>query len=169
MHIYIHTYIPLLNVWLSLIASMDQPGKVASTARGQLDRENVFSPVTVRADEFGLAGQVRTSRPATACSFSTPLNLVLDPRDSSRFPRRRPFIYTANRHRVSPEFIRSRVCLAMAFIAESPPAQSSIWCPSEGGGTREVGSTVGSALFGGYAPDSAKAEGNSIVDEPGEC
>ena len=27
----------------------------------------------------------------------------------------------------------------------------------------------GSALSGGYAPDSAKAEGSSIVDEPGEC
>ena len=26
----------------------------------------------------------------------------------------------------------------------------------------------GSALSGGYAPDSAKAEGSSIVDEPGE-
>ena len=43
----------------------------------------------------------------------------------------------------------------------------------EGGGTREAGSTVsrgepGSSLSGGYAPDSAKAEGSSIVDEPGE-
>ena len=27
----------------------------------------------------------------------------------------------------------------------------------------------GSALSGGYARDSAKAEGSSIVDEPGEC
>ena len=27
----------------------------------------------------------------------------------------------------------------------------------------------GSALSGGYAPDSAKAEKSSIVDEPGEC
>ena len=26
----------------------------------------------------------------------------------------------------------------------------------------------GSALSGGYAPDSAKAEGSSIIDEPGE-
>ena len=26
----------------------------------------------------------------------------------------------------------------------------------------------GSFLSGGYAPDSAKAEGSSIVDEPGE-
>ena len=27
---------------------------------------------------------------------------------------------------------------------------------------------TGSVLSGGYAPDSAKAEGGSIVDEPGE-
>ena len=46
-------------------------------------------------------------------------------RDSSRVPRRRPFIYeTAIRHRVSPEFIGSRNnCVPMAFTAESPPAQ----------------------------------------------
>ena len=31
--------------------------------------------------------------------------------------------YTANRHRVSPEFIRSGICVPMAFKAESPPAQ----------------------------------------------
>ena len=39
------------------------------------------------------------------------------------------------------------------------------------GGTREAGRTVAEslvALSGGYAPDSAKAEGGSIVDEPGE-
>ena len=42
----------------------------------------------------------------------------------------------------------------------------------DGGGTREAGSTVAESLVvllsGGYAPDSAKAEGSSIVDEPGE-
>ena len=27
----------------------------------------------------------------------------------------------------------------------------------------------GSALSGGYAPDSARADGSSIVDKPGEC
>ena len=27
----------------------------------------------------------------------------------------------------------------------------------------------GSALSGGYAPDSVKVEGSSIVDKPGEC
>ena len=44
-------------------------------------------------------------------------------RDSSRFPRRRPFSYTAIRHRVSPELIESRNCVPMAFIAESSPVQ----------------------------------------------
>ena len=29
--------------------SMDQPGKVANPARGQLNRENEYSPVRVRA------------------------------------------------------------------------------------------------------------------------
>ena len=46
-----------------------------------------------------------------------------DLRDSSRFPRRRPFIYTTSRHRVSPEVIRSRNYVPMAFTAEIPPAQ----------------------------------------------
>ena len=47
-----------------------------------------------------------------------------------------------------------------------------IWCPS--GGWRHARwrnhchGEPGSVLSGGYAPDSAKAEGSSIVDEPGE-
>ena len=57
---------------------MDQPGKVANPARGQLNRENEHSSVPVRAWEFGLAGQVQPSRPASACSFSIlRLKLVL--------------------------------------------------------------------------------------------
>ena len=48
--------------------SMDQPGKVANPACGQLNRENVFFPVRIRAREFGLARRVRQSRPASACS-----------------------------------------------------------------------------------------------------
>ena len=28
---------------------------------------------------------------------------------------------------------------------------------------------LGSAILGGYAPDSARAEGSLIIDEPGEC
>ena len=48
--------------------SMDQPGKVANPARGQLNRENEYFPVTVHASEFfGLARRIWQSRPASAC------------------------------------------------------------------------------------------------------
>ena len=50
---------------------VDQPGIAAIPARGQLNRENIYSPVPVRAREFGLTRRVRPSRPASACSFST--------------------------------------------------------------------------------------------------
>ena len=48
-----------------------------------------------------------------------------------------------------------------------------IWCPSGGGrharGREHCRGEPGSALLsGGYAPDSVKAEGSSIVDEPGK-
>ena len=47
-----------------------------------------------------------------------------------------------------------------------------IWCPSEGWrharGREHCRGEPGSSLSDGYAPDSAKAEGSSIVDEPGE-
>ena len=57
---------------------MDQPGKVANPARGQLNRENEYSPVPVHALEFGLARRVQPSRPASPCTFSIlRLNLVL--------------------------------------------------------------------------------------------
>ena len=105
---------------------MDQTDKVANPARGQLNRENKYFPVPARAWEIGLARWVQPSRPASACSFSIPrLNLVLphgippDFRGGAHF-----FIYTAIRHRVSPELIGSRSCVPMAFTAESPPAQS---------------------------------------------
>ena len=58
---------------------MDQPGKVANPARGQLKRENEYFPVPVRALELGLARRVQPSRPASACSFSIlRLNLVCE-------------------------------------------------------------------------------------------
>ena len=47
-----------------------------------------------------------------------------------------------------------------------------IWWPSGGWrharGRGHCRGEPGSSLSGGYAPDSAKAEGSSIVDEPGE-
>ena len=47
-----------------------------------------------------------------------------------------------------------------------------IWWPSGGWryarGREHCRGEPGSTLSGGYAPDSAKAGGSSIVDEPGE-
>ena len=47
-----------------------------------------------------------------------------------------------------------------------------IWWPSGGWrharGREHCRGESGSSISGGYAPDSAKAEGSSIVDEPGE-
>ena len=57
--------------------SMDQPGKVANPARGQLNRENniILSPYV---PENLVSRRVQLSRPASACSFSIlRLNLVL--------------------------------------------------------------------------------------------
>ena len=57
---------------------MDQPGKVANAARGQLNRKNENFPVPVWARESSLARWARPFRPASACSFSSlKLNLVL--------------------------------------------------------------------------------------------
>ena len=57
---------------------MDQPGKVANPARGQLNRESGYPSVPVRACKFGLARGVLPSCPASACLFSIlRLNLEL--------------------------------------------------------------------------------------------
>ena len=49
---------------------MDQPGKVANPACGQLNRENNSSLSPFAPEKFGLARQIRPSRPASACSHT---------------------------------------------------------------------------------------------------
>ena len=57
---------------------MDQPGKVANPARGQLNREMIIPLYPYALENFCLVRRVQPSRPASACSFSIPrLNLVL--------------------------------------------------------------------------------------------
>ena len=67
--------------------SMDQPGKVASAARGQLNRENNYFPVPVRSSKFGLARRVSAvpSR-VSLLILHTQAESGADSRDSSRFP-----------------------------------------------------------------------------------
>ena len=102
---------------------MDQPGKAASPARGQLNREIYFLAVPDRAWEFGLARRIRQSRPASACAY--PYSgwiwcLLAEPNSAAASIY---LLKTALRHRVSPDFIGSRTCVPMVFTAESPPAR----------------------------------------------
>ena len=48
--------------------SMDQPGKFANPARGQLNRENNIPLSPCVPENFALARRVQPSRPASACS-----------------------------------------------------------------------------------------------------
>ena len=71
---------------------MDQPDKVANPARVQLNRENEYSPVPVPEN---LVSRDRFSRPVPhqPAHLHTQAESGAYLRDSSRVPRRRPFIY----------------------------------------------------------------------------
>ena len=70
--------------------SMDQPGKVANPARGQLNRENEHSPV--RCVPENLVSRDGFSRPVLRqpAHLRTHAESGVYLRDSSRVPRRRP-------------------------------------------------------------------------------
>ena len=101
---------------------MDQPGKVANPARGQLNRKNNI-PLSPCVPE-NLVSRDGFSRPVPRqpAHLHTQAESGAYLRDSSRVPRRRPY-EAVIRHRVSPEYIGSRNCVPMAFTTESPPAQ----------------------------------------------
>ena len=100
---------------------MDQSGKVANPARGQLNRENIIplsrACLRIWSRETGSAIPSRVSLLISILR----LNLVLTYGVSPEF-RGGVHYETAKGHRVSPEFIGSRNCVPMAFTAESPPA-----------------------------------------------
>ena len=87
--------------------------------RGQLNRGKILCPrsrLRIWSRETGLVVPSCVS----LLILHTQTEFGAYSRDSSRCPRRRPFIFTTIRHQVSPEFIRSRNCVQMAFTAESP-------------------------------------------------
>ena len=101
---------------------MDQPGKVANPACGQLNRENNI-PLSPCVPE-NLVSRDGFSRPVPRqpAHLHTQAESGGYLRYCSRVRRRRPY-ETAIRHRVSPEFIGPGNCVPMTFTAESPPAQ----------------------------------------------
>ena len=97
---------------------MDQPGKVANPARGQLNRKNNI-PLSLCVPE-NLVSRNGFSRPVPRqpAHLHTQAESGAYLRDSSRVPRRRPY-ETAIRHRVSPEFIGTMDQLIFASLSHT--------------------------------------------------
>ena len=135
-----------MYVWSHISQSVDQPGKVASPARGQLNRENYYFPVPVRAWEFDLSRRVRGSPvPRQPAHLHTQAESGACLRDSSRFPRRRPFIYF-NRHTSSGQ---SRVYRVTELRTDGVHCRESA---STGPVNLKVVSVTGAALAGHHGP-----------------
>ena len=77
--------------------SMDQPGKVVNSARGQLNRETNISASAFAPENLISRNGFGSLVPRQPVHLYTQAGSGAYLRDSSRVPRRRPFIYT-NRH-----------------------------------------------------------------------
>ena len=99
-HVHNSLYIYYIYLWSSHTYSKgkDQPGYVANLACGQLNRENEYFPVPVRTPE-NLVSRDRFGSPVPRqpAHLHTQAESGAYLRDSSRVPRRRPFI-DLNRH-----------------------------------------------------------------------
>ena len=73
--------------------SMDQPGKVANPARGQLDRENEYFLSEFALENLGSRDGFGSPAPRQPAHLHTEAESRAYLRDSSRVPRRRPFMY----------------------------------------------------------------------------
>ena len=87
-------------------------------------------------------------------------------------PSRDAANWLPSRFSLSVETRRRYGWLRMMVFPGARLFQAPIWCPSGGWrharGREHCRGEPGSSLSGGYVPDSAKAEGSSIVDELGE-
>ena len=88
---------------------MDQPGKVATPARGQLNRENEYSPVFVRARETGSAVPSRVG----LLILHTRAKYGVYQRDSSRFPYVKVCMYG---HRIVAKLRINRARLLILLV-----------------------------------------------------
>ena len=115
-YIYIYIYMCVCRYGQHFQQSKDQLDLVANSAHGQLDKENCFFPVPVRAQESVAVRRARPFRSASARSFSIlRLNMTL----THAIPP--AFRDVVHRYRqppwVSPEFIRSRMSCALNVSA----------------------------------------------------
>ena len=93
----------------------DQPGKVANPARGQLNRENGFFPVPVRAWKLGVVWRVCLAVPSHVSLLVLVPTHEIPP--NFRGGVHYLVIYTAIRHRVSPEFEKNLNAAAINLLS----------------------------------------------------
>ena len=101
----------------------DQPGKVANSARGQLNREKIIPPcprsrLRIWSRETGSAVPSRVSLLISILIWWLLTGFLPISAAASIY-----LCKTAIRHRVYREFVGSRNCVPMVFTAESPSAQ----------------------------------------------
>ena len=116
MYVFMYVYI-----FTTYSKSMDQPTKVANPARGQLNRENEYFPVPVRASELVSRDRFSSPVPRQPAHLYTQVESGAYLRDSSRFPRRHPLIYL-NRHTPSG---RCRVYRVTQLRTDGVPCRDS--------------------------------------------
>ena len=92
--------------------------KIANPVHGQLNRKKNPCPHSRMKIWFRETGLAVPSRVSLLIVYTNAESGAYS-RDSSRNPRRRPYIFTTIHHRVSHDFIGSRNCVQMAFTAES--------------------------------------------------
>ena len=109
---------------------MDQPGKVANPARGQLNRENEYSrPRTSLRIWSRETGSAVPSRVSLLISILR-LNMVLThgiPPDFRGGVHLFPYLNRLLRHRVSPEFIGSHTIYCAPKPPTTPSGQSRVY------------------------------------------
>ena len=71
---------------------MDQPGKVANPARGQLNREKIFPSPRSKPEDLVSRDGFSRPVPRQPAHLHTQADSGAYLRDSSRVPRRRPFM-----------------------------------------------------------------------------
>ena len=80
--------------------SMNQPRKVANPARGQLNRENEYSLFAFAPENLVSQDGPGSTVPRQPVHLHTQAEYGAYLRDSSRVPRRRPFIYFKSPHAI---------------------------------------------------------------------
>ena len=156
--------------------SMDQLGMVTNPACGQLDKEGDVFPAPVSWYHSIIISFCLNCITSRALSLR---NLVSGYECGRVFPAgvgpgspsRDAANWLLSRFGLSVETRRQYGWLRMVFSG-ARLFRAPTWWPSGGWrharGREHCRGEPGSSLPGGYAPDSAKAEGSSIVDEPGK-